>query len=329
MHSSISKESTPFSSKQSFVRVDRRARDASIGPHSGLVGKIQAAERRDRITRYRKASESVGKIQDDDIYSVISELSSTGSVEAFGTVRRTRPLSPVRMRRGDTNDDDERSFYSSTASGRELRARASPYLKHLGERAREEMLMELGSVSLSSDSELNAEMQLKAILKAAVGESNKPTRSPIKIIRTNNKAAANKNKEGSSSGPGVAGSTGAGPKGTSNHGNTRGKGGNRREGSDNVNSGGRPGAATLNSTMGTADMSDVSDMYDDENTWWSTGGFDTGGFVGVSDEYTDFVMDLSPSVSTASSDHSWSRSERGADMDYTFARTGSNVPEDY
>ena len=51
MRTSICKESTPFSSKQSFCRVDHKARFASMGPHSGLVGRLQAVERRDRLTK--------------------------------------------------------------------------------------------------------------------------------------------------------------------------------------------------------------------------------------------------------------------------------------
>jgi hypothetical protein len=251
--------------------------------------------------QYRKASETPGKGADDDIYSVISEMSASGSVEAFGSVRRTRPLSPVRMKSGNVDADDDASFFSSTASGRERRARASPYLKHLDERSREERLIELGSVSLSRDLELNAEMQLKAMLKTVIGDTKKLKPSPIKL-RTNNR------------GGGGNASTNASMNNSTRRGGGGGGLGKSRDRGPNP---------TLGTTTGT-DASDVTDDggYDEDN-WWE------GGFAGVSDEYTGFVMDLSPSVSTASSDHSWSRTEISADgVDYSFTRTGE-VPEDY
>ena len=251
--------------------------------------------------QYRKASETPGKGADDDIYSVISEMSASGSVEAFGTVRRTRPLSPVRMKAGDADADGDVTFFSSTASGRERRARASPYLKHLDARSREERLMELGSVSLSQDLELNAEMQLKAMLKTVIGDTKKPKPSPIKLIRTDNRGGGGNAKTNASM----------------NNSTRRRVGGGRGESRD------RGPDSTLGTTMGT-DASGVTDDggYDEDN-WWE------GGFAGVSDEYTGFVMDLSPSVSTASSDHSWSHTEMSTDgVDYSFTRTGE-VPEDY
>ena len=336
MKTSITKETTPFSSKQSFVRVDRKAVNESIGPHSGLYGKMAARERGERLKKYQMAQmarDKAGKSDDDDIYSVISGMSSAGTVEIFGSVHRSRPLSPVRLNR-QNHDDDAATFYSSSPSGREMRARASPYLKHLGSREREEMLMELGSVSLSSDNELNAEMQLKAMLKTLVEDTGKPKKDPFKFTRTN----SDRNASSSSSSSKLTTKLKAKNSNSKREGNGGGVGRLRAaKGQGNgdaspahfgTNSSHKP---DMDASLGMSPMSTMSfgntksteGVDEDGERWWEDN------FAGdISDEYTrGFVVDLSPSVSTASSEQSWAHTDEiGAE--YSFTRSG-DVPEDY
>jgi hypothetical protein len=319
MRTSLSKETTPYSSRQSFMRTNTRARPESIGPHSGLYGTIQRNERRERMRKYHAAMQNK-KVDEDDIYSVISEMSMSSKIETYGKVRESRPLSPVRIVKKHVGDDN--SFYSASKSAREVRARASPYLKHLGERKREELLMELGSVSMSTDTELNAEMELKHLIKTALGpERRKPSFGRvIDKSSSNMSTSSNSNSHSNKSKRMEAGKS----KATI----IKGKSVNRHSmledspaHTDYIND-------TFQFTVTGGSMSDS-----DDGQWWKTG------FSGISDDDDGlgYVVDLSPSVSTASSDHSWTggdiTGELGDKTDEigymsTFNSTGA-MPEDY
>lgn len=154
LNSSLSPEVTSHSSKHRFRRIDKTARPESIGPHSGLYRKLQLQEREK-------------KMKNADI-----DNGSSSKVVKFRKVKDGRPLSPLRSSQNSVNDaassfannDDSSSMFSLTTAGKELRARNSPYLKHMNEVDREERLMELGSITISSIAEVNAEMKLRMML---------------------------------------------------------------------------------------------------------------------------------------------------------------------
>ena len=255
-------EITPYSSLQSFSRIDKSARPESIGPHSGLYRKIQMKERHTKMNK-----------------DIKKNTTHHNGIVKFRKVNSGRPLSPLRQSsystQSNTEKDDESTFYSMSTSGKELRARNSPYLKHLKESEREEMLMELGSISISSIAEVNSEMKLRMMLASVDSDSNKVYRM-TKNHKSSSTSSSMSSTSSSSSSP-LAINRNASLLGTSS-------------------------SVTAN-TAASATSTTVADTVD--NDWWPQH------FEGLPDDPVGPFVDLSPSVSAGSGDRSWHENDEG------------------
>lgn len=90
--------------------------------------------------------------------------SNTSKQTRSSNILKHRPLSPIKVKTRNATIFTEEEFTKM----KEDKARKSPYLKHLNRREREEILMELGSVVHSADSELKAELELKTMLQGVI-----------------------------------------------------------------------------------------------------------------------------------------------------------------
>ena len=85
-------------------------------------------------------------------------------------LRRSRPLSSLRTLK---NPCDEEVVDLFSIERKERKARATPYLKHMKQQQREEVLMELGSIVNTIDKELSLELQLQSMLGEIIGKPPK------------------------------------------------------------------------------------------------------------------------------------------------------------
>jgi len=77
-------------------------------------------------------------------------------------MKKLRPLSRLRTLAPQQKGDDIEIF---SVAAKEKKARSSPYLRHLKQRDREELLMELGSIVNTIDDEVSVEVQLKNMMR--------------------------------------------------------------------------------------------------------------------------------------------------------------------
>jgi hypothetical protein len=96
--------------------------------------------------------------------------------------RKSRPLSKIKTPKLD--EYDHRDIFSVEI--KEKKARESPYLRHLKQQKREEMLMELGSIVNTIDDELSVEIQLRLKLEEII---HPETNSKSYALKKSNKAA--------------------------------------------------------------------------------------------------------------------------------------------
>ena len=309
LSSSLSPEVTSYSSKHRFRRIDKTARPESIGPHSGLYRKLQLQDREKKMN-----NANIGN-------------SSSSKVVKFRKVKIGEPLSPLRNSQNDVNDaassfgnDDSSSMFSMTTSGKELRARNSPYLKHMDEVDREEMLMELGSITISSIAEVNAEMKLRMML-AEVEQTHAPPNTRLRTHRmttttsTTSKTVGRDRRDNNNNNNDN--------NNNDNNNSSRNTNRNRNHMNKNMN---MTNDTSLSLTQQSLSQNTQQQQQQregktdgnpnprpDDGSWMHEyyEGYDMNGLL-ISDEPVGPFVDLSPSVSTASSNRSWHEESQGS-----------------